>query len=145
MYCCPCRFFSRRSDIQITPFASASGFKNLKNTSIRMPEAQSTVHLKDTESVTAWAEFLRMLENNASIAHMLNVDHAKHIQENRHYLTAILKSVLLCCRRHGIAFRGHRKDLTNKPMQTLAISLLFLGIVSNMIILCLLDCWAWMV
>ena len=53
-----------------------------------------------------------MHDNNASIAQMLNVDHAKHIQENRHYLTAILKSVLLCCRRHGIAFRGHREDLT---------------------------------
>ena len=89
MYCCPCRGFSRRSGIRTIPFASASGFKNLKDASIRMPE------------------------HSASIAQMLNVDHAKHIQENRHYLTAILKSVLLCCRWHGIAFRGHHEDLTN--------------------------------
>ena len=53
-----------------------------------------------------------MQENNPSIAQMLNANHAKHIQENRHYLTAILKSVLLCCHQ-GIAFCGHREDLTN--------------------------------
>ena len=38
VYCFSCRFFSRRSDIRITPFASASGFKNLKDAPIRMPE-----------------------------------------------------------------------------------------------------------
>ena len=60
---------------------------------------------------------------------MLNVNHAKHIQENQHYLTAILKSILLCCRQ-GIAFRGHREDLTNtkaNPGNFLAV----LGIVSE--------------
>ena len=76
------------------------------------------------EIVTVWEEFLRMQENNTSVAQMLNVNYAKHIQENHHYLTAILKSVLLYCRQ-GIAFREHREDLANTKLNhgdVLAIS-----------------------
>ena len=47
VYCFPCRFFSRRSDIRTTQFASTSGFKNLKDASIRMPEHSASERHKN--------------------------------------------------------------------------------------------------
>ena len=111
---------------------------------MRPSECQSTVRLKDTKNQLLLGRSSWMQENNTSIAQVLNVDHAKHIQENWHYLTAILKYVLLCCRWHDIAFRGHREDLTNSNANPGNILAVF-GNCQNMITLCLLDCWAWIV
>ena len=51
-----------------------------------------------------------MKETGTSCACLLSEQHKKFVEENRHYMGAVWKSVRFCSPQ-GIGLRGHREDL----------------------------------
>ena len=89
-------------------FASDAGFGNLNDATSRLKKHVASVRHQNASF--ARIDYNRMKKNETSCASMLNAQHMKLVQENRHYMTAVWKAVRLCSLQ-GIGLRGHREDL----------------------------------
>ena len=107
LFCHVCRFYSHHSTVFFA-FASDAGFGNFNDATSRLKKHVASV--RHQNATFARIDYNRMKKNEKYCASMLNAQHMKLVQENRHYMTAVWKAVRLCSLQ-GIGLRGHREDL----------------------------------
>ena len=69
------------------------------------------------QAMASWYEYLMCFKSETSIENVMFGVQKKKIDDNRHYLRAVIETILLCAKKN-IGLRGHReneKSLNRSP------------------------------
>ena len=112
-FCYPCRLFgvsgggSSSRPVQVF---TVTCFKNRKHaTGAKGSLAIHNACLAHKQAVVAWDMYTKILETGLTVTDQLGSQRAELVRKNRHYVTSIIK-VLMVCTRQDIPLRGHRES-----------------------------------
>ncbi|XP_076347931.1 zinc finger MYM-type protein 1-like [Tachypleus tridentatus] len=105
-FCFTCCLFSHAHFSKTEKSFTNEGFQTWKKATVSLKSHDNSAGHKF--AMQAWAEFKLQKTKGARIQHALDASHAKAVEENRHYIRAVIDALLFtAC--HNEAQRGHRE------------------------------------
>ncbi|XP_076348019.1 zinc finger MYM-type protein 1-like, partial [Tachypleus tridentatus] len=105
-FCFACRLFSHTHFSKTEKSFIHEGFRNWKKATTSLKSHDNSAGHKF--AMQAWAEFKLQKTKCARIQHALDTNHAKTVEENRHYIRAVIDALLYTACQNE-AQRGHRE------------------------------------
>ncbi|XP_076329972.1 zinc finger MYM-type protein 1-like [Tachypleus tridentatus] len=106
-FCFAYRLFSHTHFSKTEKFFTNEGFRNWKKATTSLKSHDNSAEHKF--AMQTWAEFKSQETKDARIQHALDASHTKTVEENRHYIRAVIDALLYTACQNE-AQRGHRED-----------------------------------
>ena len=106
-FCYACRFFPSTSSNRVEEAFTQVGFRDWKHAmgshGILVKHNNSCNH---KQAMASWCEYVRNSKRGTSIENVMSGIQKRRIEENRHYLKAVIEVILLCAQQN-IGLQGH--------------------------------------
>ena len=108
VFCYPCRFFAHASSKAEDRFVTL-GYRDWKHAGAKGGAFAKHNTLKNhKEAFMNWSQYKILVATGTSVANKLDSARKEQIKKNRHYLTALIHSLMYCATQE-IALQGHRE------------------------------------